>query len=112
MELNPEPYRICSCGRAFSEPGPFIYHQRNCSKSKKRLTGALTLAKQAWADRKRRRITSEGSPGPEDARLELLTDGVNRVDEDVRIQYHFTPKLTCVDVTLQQLPIHVSIVSL
>jgi hypothetical protein len=90
MELNSEPYRTCSCGRTFSEPGPFIYHQRSCSKSKKQLAGALTLAKQAWADRKRRRVADEGSPEPNDAPLNMHSDSANHVGEGVRVRYHFT----------------------
>jgi hypothetical protein len=52
--MDPEPYQTCTCGRTFSQPGAFIYHQRSCSKSKKCLVGALAVAKEAWANKRRR----------------------------------------------------------
>jgi hypothetical protein len=50
----------CTCGRSFSQPSALKYHQRSCSKAKKRLCGALVKAKEAWSDRKRRRVGDAG----------------------------------------------------
>jgi hypothetical protein len=49
----------CPCGRTFSHANAFTYHQRTCRKSKKRLAGALALAKQAWIQRKKTRLVTE-----------------------------------------------------
>jgi uncharacterized protein YecT (DUF1311 family) len=45
----------CTCGRSFAQPGGLAYHHRSCKKAKVRLAGALSKAKGAWTDRKRRR---------------------------------------------------------
>jgi hypothetical protein len=50
----------CLCGKSFSLPGTYTRHERNCTKTKKRLAGALEKAKEVWIIRKRRRLgTSE-----------------------------------------------------
>lgn len=50
----------CLCGKSFSLPGTYTRHKRNCTKTKKRLAGALEKAKELWIIRKRRRLgTSE-----------------------------------------------------
>jgi hypothetical protein len=48
--------QYCSCGKSFSLPGALKYHQRTCSRAKKRLAGVLAKAREAWNDRKKRRI--------------------------------------------------------
>jgi hypothetical protein len=46
----------------FSQLNAFSNHQRNCMKSKKRLSGALEKAKELWSARKRARLaTSSGA---------------------------------------------------
>jgi hypothetical protein len=91
MDLNPEPYQTCSCGRTFSQPGPFIYHQRSCSKSKKRLVGALALAKEAWVNHKRKRAETLDHERSDDHPQVGLGTGaesggdVNLVDTGVRV---------------------------
>jgi hypothetical protein len=51
---------LCFCGRTFSTPSAFQFHQRSCKKSKKRLAGALTKAREVWSIRKRRRLENVG----------------------------------------------------
>jgi hypothetical protein len=55
---------VCVCGRSFCTPGAMKKHLRACTKSKKRLSGALDKAKDLWRTRKRRRLAGDG-PGPE-----------------------------------------------
>jgi hypothetical protein len=62
---------VCVCGRAFMKPGALSYHLRSCTQSKKRLSGALSVAREIWA-RKRRRVTS---PEPRDGSLPSAVDG-------------------------------------
>jgi hypothetical protein len=50
--------QICAqCGKSFSQPSTFTFHQRTCSKTKKRLGETLAKAKEAWTAKKRRRVT-------------------------------------------------------
>src|SRR6266576_6788559 len=49
-------FRICVCGRVFSTPQAFSYHQRSCPKTKRRLSAALAKAGEAWRAKKRQRI--------------------------------------------------------
>jgi hypothetical protein len=49
---------FCACGRAFFKPGALNFHMRSCSKTKKRLASALSVAKELWASKKRRRVAS------------------------------------------------------
>lgn len=60
MDSDLEPCRVCPCGRTFAQPRAFINHQRGCLKTKKRLANAITLAKEVWAGRKRRRVEDLG----------------------------------------------------
>ena len=48
----------CSCGRTFDQPSAINKHKRTCSKTKKRLSSALELAREKWlgTSAKRRRI--------------------------------------------------------
>jgi hypothetical protein len=48
----------CLCGRSFAQLFAWSNHRRACKKSKIRLSGALDKAKEAWASRKRMRLTS------------------------------------------------------
>ena len=46
----------CHCGRLFPQRGALAKHRRTCQKSKKRLSSALDKAKQAWTEKKQRRL--------------------------------------------------------
>jgi hypothetical protein len=96
MDLNPEPFQVCTCGRTFPQSGAFIYHQRSCSTTKKCLVGALALAKEAWVDRKRRCVQNSGYEGATSqvqlSTVEAVSD-TNPVNT-VRIQ------LYCIKVSL------------
>jgi hypothetical protein len=48
----------CSCGRTFDQLSAFNKHKRTCSKTKKRLSSALELAREKWlgTSAKRRRV--------------------------------------------------------
>jgi len=50
----------CLCGKQFPLRGALKNHQRGCQRAKKRLSWALTKAKEAWTPRKRMR-----AKGPE-----------------------------------------------
>jgi hypothetical protein len=54
--LESEGRLTCSCGRSFSQQNALSKHQRSCTRSKKRLAGAIDKAKSAWEGRKRRRL--------------------------------------------------------
>jgi hypothetical protein len=49
----------CICGRTFIQPSALHYHQRSCTKTKKRLAGALSKAKETWRRKKRRILEPE-----------------------------------------------------
>lgn len=45
-------------------PGALGFHRRTCQKAKKRLSGAITMAKELWQGRKKRRVeTTVGGSG-------------------------------------------------
>ncbi|KIM75847.1 hypothetical protein PILCRDRAFT_98847 [Piloderma croceum F 1598] len=54
-----EGEQTCLCGRSFAQQSALSNHKRSCSKSKKRFSATLDMAKQAWTNRKRRRVDSE-----------------------------------------------------
>ena len=56
MDLPPAWSQACVCGRAFSLPQAYTFHQRSCQRTKKRLLGALEKAKDILQARKRRRV--------------------------------------------------------
>lgn len=56
MDLPPAWSQTCVCGRAFSLPQAYTFHQRSCQKTKKRLLGALEKAKNILQARKRRKL--------------------------------------------------------
>jgi hypothetical protein len=58
MDLPPAWSQICVCGRAFSAPQAYTFHQRSCQRTKKRLLGALEKAKDILQARKRRKVES------------------------------------------------------
>ncbi|KAG1906805.1 uncharacterized protein F5891DRAFT_1182215 [Suillus fuscotomentosus] len=43
----------CTCGRSFAQLNAYANHQRTCRKRKKRLSNALTKAKEVWTTRKK-----------------------------------------------------------
>jgi hypothetical protein len=58
MDLPPSWSQTCVCGRAFSLPQAYTFHQRSCQRTKKRLLGALEKAKDILQARKRRKVES------------------------------------------------------
>jgi hypothetical protein len=58
MDLPPAWSQTCVCGRAFSLPQAYTFHQRSCQKTKKRLLGALEKVKDIFQARKRRKVES------------------------------------------------------
>ncbi len=58
MDSPPAWSQTCVCGRAFSLPQAYTFHQRSCQKTKKRLLGALEKAKDILQARKRRKVES------------------------------------------------------
>ena len=53
-------HQICVCGRSFSRISDFTKHERGCIKGKKRLSGALSKAKEMY-ERKKLRMSLEGA---------------------------------------------------
>lgn len=51
----------CICGRTFAEVSALTNHQRRCVKMKKRLSTALTSARQTRNSSKRRRLDLDGN---------------------------------------------------
>lgn len=45
----------CYCGKVFSQQSALTNHSRSCKPSKTRFASALTIAKEAWEARKRKR---------------------------------------------------------
>jgi hypothetical protein len=58
MDSPPAWSQTCVCGRAFSLPQAYTFHQRSCQRTKKRLLGALEKAKDILQARKRRKVES------------------------------------------------------
>lgn len=58
---------VCLCGRTFIDSGPLAFHKRSCAKTKKRLSDALSKAREVWVAKKKVciRNTSGGSPHSE-----------------------------------------------
>ena len=56
MDLPPAWSQTCVCGRTFSLPQAYAFHQRSCQRTKKRLVGALEKAKYILQARKRRKV--------------------------------------------------------
>ncbi|KAH7904506.1 hypothetical protein BJ138DRAFT_1019068 [Hygrophoropsis aurantiaca] len=56
----------CHCGRSFTHENAFTNHARTCSKTKRRVTQALSKAKELWNSRKRRRIEPGSHNSPYD----------------------------------------------
>lgn len=50
----------CSCGRTFSLHNALSNHQRTCSTTGRRVSGALTKFKELFEGKKRRRLQDEG----------------------------------------------------
>jgi len=47
-------FQTCVCGRSFSRVSDFTKHERGCTKGKKRLSGALSKAKEVYQRKKLR----------------------------------------------------------
>jgi|SRR5882762_5640097 hypothetical protein len=53
---------VCLCGRSFQQEYAYGKHQRCCQKTKKRLSGALSRAKELWNAKRQKR--THDVPGP------------------------------------------------
>ena len=74
---------ICpQCKKSFSQPSTFTHHQRNCSKTKKRLSNALAKAKETWIVKKRRRIVTREVDG---VLPPLMVDPQHRAAEEILV---------------------------
>jgi hypothetical protein len=54
----------CICGRAFTQHSAYNYHRRNCKSGRKRLSQALTTAKEHWKRRKTHELSVGGDGMP------------------------------------------------
>jgi hypothetical protein len=57
----------CACGKSFSQPSALTNHKRFCQSSKKRISSAITKAKEVWEEKKRKRqrlsvVDLDGNP--------------------------------------------------
>jgi len=81
----------CVCGRTFSQPGGLHCHRRSCPKAKKRLSGALTKAKEVFGRKKRRLDTSGSQPSisqeVDSAASQIFDSSPLNVDVDVSDLY-------------------------
>ncbi|KAF9230744.1 hypothetical protein BU15DRAFT_83245 [Melanogaster broomeanus] len=66
--------QLCVCGRAFSRISDFTKHERGCIKGKKRLSGALSRAKEAYQRKKLHR---------DEAQTQTEGDNVPQPEHDV-----------------------------
>ncbi|KAI0057935.1 hypothetical protein BV25DRAFT_1872245 [Artomyces pyxidatus] len=73
---------FCVCGRSFSLPSALTLHQKSCSSSKKRLSGALEKAREVWIARKKAR-TCAAEPG-----LSTIPDPGTDAVADLQVRCH------------------------
>jgi hypothetical protein len=64
MDLPPAWSQSCICGRIFSLPQAYTFHQRGCQKTKKRMLGALEKARDILQAKKRRKTEVVADTGP------------------------------------------------
>jgi hypothetical protein len=50
---------LCACGRVFGQQNALTNHRRVCATTKRRLSEALSLAREKWTANKRRRLSSQ-----------------------------------------------------
>ena len=60
-------FQTCVCGRSFSRVSDFTKHERGCTKGKKRLSGALSKAREVYQRKKLR-------TGPGGVEIERIGD--------------------------------------
>ena len=65
MDLPPAWCQVCVCGRTFSLPQAYTFHQRSCSKTKKRLSSALDKAQEVWRSKRRQKMEIMQNPTAE-----------------------------------------------
>jgi hypothetical protein len=97
MDLPPAWSQTCVCGRAFSLPQAYTFHQRSCQRTKKRLLGALEKAKDILQARKRRKVESvlpaqnQAEAGPSSQLVDLAHPNdppIPVVDSEVRFPFN------------------------
>ena len=71
-------FQTCVCGRSFCCVSDFTKHERGCTKGKKRLSGALSKAREVYQRKKLR--MGLGNAQPE----RVVDDGVSSHPEPVR----------------------------
>lgn len=86
MDNQPEDFVVrCYCGKSFSQPGALSNHTRTCERSKKRLSSALTTARNSWEVRQNNK-RQKFNPVPQlldvDARLTEHADRVIRTSPE------------------------------
>ncbi|KAH7923645.1 hypothetical protein BV22DRAFT_1015047 [Leucogyrophana mollusca] len=79
-----EFFQTCMCGRSFSDLPGFAKHGRTCSRTKKRLSGALSKAKEVWTKQKKRR-TNLDAPDLDAGPTAAPPDGLDHDDGDMSL---------------------------
>ena len=86
--------QACVCGRTFTVPQGFFYHQRSCLKAKKRLSDALEKAREVLRARKCRKMSQQIGEGSSNQNVpaEQLLNGDPLLPDhpQVRIRMHST----------------------
>jgi hypothetical protein len=57
--MSREFAQVCICGRSFSDIAAFTKHNRDCRRGKKRLSDALTVAKEIYKSKRPRRLDGD-----------------------------------------------------
>lgn len=57
--MSREFAQVCVCGRSFSDIAAFTKHNRDCRRGKKRLSDALTVAKEIYKTKRPRRLDGD-----------------------------------------------------
>ena len=91
MDLPSAWCHHCVCGRTFSVPQAYSCHKHSCQKTKKRLSGALEKAKEAWQVKKRRKVEEKAKPAKGSSSTlnvvaEIASDNAFVTDPEVEVE--------------------------
>jgi hypothetical protein len=78
----------CLCGRTCPTQAALTWHERNCGKRKKCLSGVLARAKEVWETRKRRRVDVPGQASQAGAQSDVQRPAGNTVEVDSTVCIH------------------------
>jgi hypothetical protein len=79
---------VCLCGKQFVLRSALSNHQRSCQRGKKRLSSALTKAKDMWVSKKRKRMEESEIGRDQGSSSGENTTEVGDALVEVRLQNH------------------------